>query len=230
MSSESEDANDASRVAVLAGASGLVGRELSLLLAQSERYSKVYSLVRRATPDHAPHDKLSERLVSFDALPALPSCDDVYVALGTTIKQAGSEAAFRRVDYDHVLAVATAGRAAGAKRLGVVSALGADAGSRVFYNRVKGEMERSVMALGYECVVIAQPSLLIGDREALGQPTRSAEVLARGLLGPVSWLIPASFRPVQVRDVAASLVARVLRDERGGVILPSREMHGAALS
>jgi len=217
------------RVALLAGASGLVGRELLRLLTESSRYAQVHSLVRRVTPGPAAPGKVSEKLVNFDALPALPSSDDVYIALGTTIKQAGSEAAFRRVDYDYVLAVANAGRAAGAKRLGIVSALGADPASRVFYNRVKGEMQESVMALGYESVVIAQPSLLMGDREALGQPTRAGEVWAQRLLGPASWLIPTSFRPVLARDVAAALIARVLRGDAGSVLLPSREMHGAVL-
>jgi uncharacterized protein YbjT (DUF2867 family) len=213
------------RVALLAGASGLVGRQLLGLLSQSPRYRAVHSLVRRATPALAQNGKLHELVVGFDALPTLPHCDDVYIALGTTIKVAGSEAAFRRVDYDYVLGVAEAGRAAGATRLGVVSALGADATSRVFYNRVKGEMEQSVLALGYESVVIARPSLLLGDREALGQPTRAGEVWASRLLGPVSGLIPSSFRPVSAHDVAATLLARVLEGARGNHFVASRELH-----
>ena len=215
------------RVALLVGATGLVGCQLLGLLSQSPRYRAVHSLVRRATAALA-DAKLHELVVSFDALPTLPNCDDVYIALGTTIKVAGSEAAFRRVDYDYVLGVAKAGRAAGATRLGVVSALGADATSRVFYNRVKGEMEQSVLALGYESVVIARPSLLLGDREALGQPTRAGEVWASRLLGPVSGLIPSSFRPVSARNVAAALLARVLDGERGTRFIASREMHARA--
>jgi uncharacterized protein YbjT (DUF2867 family) len=216
------------RVALLAGASGLVGRELASQLAENATYSQVYSLARRATAGASLGAKVSEQLVSFDALPALPSCHDVFIALGTTIKVAGSEAAFRRVDHDYVLAVAKAGRSAGAVRLGIVSALGADPASRVFYNRVKGETEQAVSALGYESVVIAQPSLLVGDREALGQPARRGEVLAQRVLGPVSRLIPASFRPVLARDVAASLLAAVLDGKAGTRIVSSREMHGAA--
>jgi uncharacterized protein YbjT (DUF2867 family) len=211
----------------LAGASGLVGRELAQQLANHSRYSQVHSLVRRASATATPA-KLIEHVVSFDELPELPSVDDVYIALGTTIKAAGSEQAFRRVDFDYVVNVARAALAAGARRLGVVSALGADAASRVFYNRVKGEMQDAVLSLGYESVVIAQPSLLLGDREALGQPERGGERWARRLLGPVSGLIPPKFRPVPARDVAAALIARVLVTERGNVILPSREMLGAA--
>lgn len=216
------------RVAILAGASGLVGRELQQLLRENSAYAAVHSLVRRVSATAAPDQKLHELVVSFDDLPQLPACDDVFIALGTTIKVAGSEAAFRRVDYDYVLAVARAGRASGAKRLGIVSALGANAKSRVFYNRVKGELQEAVGTLGYESVVIAQPSLLLGDREALGQPTRGGEVWARRLLGPVSNLIPASFRPVQARAVAAALCSAVLRGTPGTTVVPSRDMHGTA--
>jgi len=104
-----------------------------------------------------------------------PAVDDVFIALGTTIKVAGSREAFRAVDFDAVVAVARAARAAGATRLGVVSAMGADSRSPVFYNRVKGEMEDAVQGLGFETVVIARPSLLAGDRTALKQAPRPGE-------------------------------------------------------
>ncbi len=214
-----------SRVAILAGAGGLVGRELLQLLLASSHYVSVHSLVRRPSAAAPSNSKLHELLVSFDGLPALPACNDVYIALGTTIKVAGSEQAFRRVDYDYVVAVASAGRAAGASRLGIVSALGADPKSRVFYNRVKGEMQDAVVKLGYESVVIAQPSLLVGDREALGQPTRAGEVWARRLLGPVAGLIPAGIRPVSASDVAAALLVATLRCAPGTTLVPSRDMH-----
>jgi uncharacterized protein YbjT (DUF2867 family) len=212
-----------SRTALLAGGSGLVGRELLQLIVAEPRYTQLHNLVRR--PTGAQHPKVLEQVVSFDALPPLPRVDDVFIALGTTIKVAGSREAFRRVDYDYVVGVARAARDAGARRLGVVSALGADARSRVFYNRVKGEMQDAVFSLGYESVVIAQPSLLVGDREALGQPTRAGERWAQRLLTPVSALIPSGFRPVRARDVAAALLARVLETEHGNRIVPSREMH-----
>jgi uncharacterized protein YbjT (DUF2867 family) len=219
----------ASRIALVAGGTGLVGRELLRLLVASAHYEAIHSLVRRAGTDGASGPKLHELVVSFDDLPALPRCHDVYVALGTTIKVAGSQDAFRRVDHDYVVAVARAGRASGATRLGIVSALGADAKSRVFYNRVKGETQNAVMALGYESVVIAQPSLLMGDREALGQPARGGEVWARRLLGPISTVVPASIRPVQARDVAAALISATLRGAPGPTIVRSRDMHDAVV-
>jgi uncharacterized protein YbjT (DUF2867 family) len=211
--------------ALLAGASGLVGRELLRLLSAHEGYGTVRALVRRPLGLALP--KLSEHVVDFEALDDVPSSDDVYIALGTTIKVAGSEAAFRRVDHDYVLAVAEAARARGARRLGLVSAVGADASSRIFYNRVKGEVETAVARLGYDSVVIAQPSLLLGDRAELGQPARTGEVWASRLLAPVARLIPASFRPVAAADVARSLVFRVLTAPRGTSVIASRDMHVA---
>ena len=168
--------------ALLAGATGLVGRELASQLSASNEYTAVHVLLRRDVPGLARLPKVVAHVVTFEQLPTLPAVDDVYIALGTTIKVAGSQAAFRRVDYDYVVAVARAGRAAGGRRLGVVSALGADATSSVFYNRVKGEMQATLDELGYDSVVFAQPSLLLGDRESLGQPTRGTEAWARRLL------------------------------------------------
>lgn len=210
------------RSALLAGASGLVGRELLRLLSESPRYESVHALVRRSTS--APASKVRELVVDFEALPALPPVDDVLIALGTTIAVAGSESAFRRVDHDYVVAIARAGRAAGATHLGLVSALGADAASRLFYNRVKGEAERDVAALGYESVTIVQPSLLLGDRESLGQPARAGEVWARRLLGPISRLLPAGIRPVRASDVATALLVAVEAGVPGVVKLTSRQL------
>jgi uncharacterized protein YbjT (DUF2867 family) len=107
----------------------------------------------------------------------------------------------------------------------LVSALGADAKSRVFYNRVKGEAEQAVAELGYESVVIAQPSLLLGNREALGQPARSGEVVARRVLGPLSKLIPAGVRPVEASAVASALLEHVLTTSPGVERIASRWMH-----
>lgn len=119
---------------------------------------------------------------------------------------------------------ARAARAAGAQRLAVVSALGADPNSRVFYNRVKGEMQAAVAALGFESVVIAQPSLLIGDREALGQPARSGEVWAARLLRPVMGLVPAAVRPIEARSVAQAMLNAMLDAQPGQRMLSSAQM------
>ena len=190
-------------------------------------HAPVRVLVRR-TVDLGADPRIEVILVDFAALPALPPVDDVFIGLGTTIKVAGSQAAFRSVDLDAVVATARAGLAAGATRLGVVSALGADATSKVFYNRVKGEMQEAVAGLGYASVTLAQPSLLLGDRAALGQPTRPIESLAMRLSGSVMRLVPRGVRPIRAGDVAAALVAAVAEGRPGTQLLASARMQGAA--
>ncbi len=214
-----------SHTALLAGSTGLIGRALLPLLEKTEVYSLVHVLVRRAVNGIEAHPKLRLHTVDFAHLPqAFPKVDDVYIALGTTIKVAGSEAAFRQVDFDFVVSTASAARAAGARRLAVVSALGADANSRVFYNRVKGEMQAAVADLGYNSVTIVQPSLLLGDRAALGQPVRSGEVWATRLLAPVIWMVPSGVRPIQATAVASAMLGATLVGKPGLRLLSSRQM------
>jgi uncharacterized protein YbjT (DUF2867 family) len=215
----------APRSALLVGATGLVGRELLPLLLDNERYARVQALVRPASNPLKPHPKLTSRNVNFVHLPSdLGKVDDAYIALGTTLKLAGSNAAFREVDFDFVLASARAAKAAGAHRIAVVSALGADPTSRVFYNRVKGEAEAAIQSLGFDSVVFAQPSLLLGDRSALGQAPRAGEVWATRLLGPVMGLVPKGVRPIQARAVAQAMVTATLAGVRGVRVLGSADM------
>ena len=205
------------RQVLLAGASGLIGRELLALLLRQQGTATLQLLLRRKLPDLPRDARLVVHAgIDFTALPALPPLDDAYIALGTTIKVAGSQAAFRAVDFDAVVNTARAAQAAGARRIAIVSALGADAKSAVFYNRVKGEMQDAVRALGVETGVFAQPSLLVGDRAALGQPTRRGEVWAARLLGPVMGRVPASVRPIEAATVAQALV-RTMKELAPGV-------------
>jgi uncharacterized protein YbjT (DUF2867 family) len=214
----------AAKSALLVGATGLIGRELlRLLAAPGSGYGEVHALVRRPWAD-APA-KVHAHVVDFDHMPsALPTVDDVFCALGTTIKVAGSQEAFRRVDHDHVLAVARSALAAGATQFLVVSALGADAASGVFYNRVKGEMERDVAALGYRSVTIAQPSLLAGDRASLNQAARPGEQISLALLKPLRKLIPLSVRPIEAATVARALVRSAQRGAAGVQRLDSKAL------
>lgn len=195
------------RVVALAGATGLVGRAILEGLLADASVAAVHALGRRE-PGVA-HQKLTSHVVDFAALPPLPPLDEVYLALGTTIKAAGSRDAFRDVDFEANLAVARAALGAGARRVGLVSAMGANAKSRIFYNRVKGEIEEALAEMPFDGLVIARPSLLVGDREALGQPARPAERAATAvsrLLGP---LVPANYRPIAAAEVARALLARV---------------------
>jgi uncharacterized protein YbjT (DUF2867 family) len=184
-----------------------VGREILHGLLADDRVAAVHVLARR--PLDATHPRLTTHVVDFAALPALPPIDDVYLALGTTIKVAGSQSAFRAVDFDANLAVACAAQVAGARRLGIVSAMGADARSRIFYSRTKGELEDALAGLGYEGLVIARPSMLAGERQVLGQPERSGEKLALQASRWLRPLIPRNYRSVHAKDVAAALLREV---------------------
>jgi uncharacterized protein YbjT (DUF2867 family) len=196
-----------SRTALVAGASGLVGREILQGLLADDGVTAVHALARR--PLAVSHPKLTTHVVDFAALPVLPRVDEVYLALGTTIKVAGSQSAFRALDFDANLAVAKAALAAGARHLGLVSAMGASAQSSIFYSRVKGELEQALGGLGFEGVVIARPSMLAGDRPALGQPERGGEQLALKVSRWLRPLIPANYRSVQAKDVAGALLRAV---------------------
>ena len=208
----------------MAGATGLVGREILAALLADKTYTSVHCVGRRALA--LKHPKLTSHVVDFDALELLPKANDCFIALGTTIKIAGSKDAFRAIDLKAVEALALAAKASGATKLGVVSAMGANSHSSVFYNRVKGEMELSLARMGFNSLVIARPSLIDGDRSALHQPARSGEgiglMLARGL----SPLLPANYRAIKASDIAHALIRHVKASTPGVVTLMSAQMQG----
>lgn len=212
------------RSVLIAGASGLVGRHILQGLLADDSVTAVHSFGRREL--QLQHPKLTRHRIDFKALPALPRVGEAYVALGTTIKVAGSQAAFRAVDLDAVVAFARAAKAAGATRLGVVSAMGANAHSRIFYNRVKGEMEQALSALGFGTLVIARPSFLAGDRESLGQPVRGGEKLALKLSKLLAPVIPDQYKSIDAQKVARALLAAVPASQ-GRRVLLSGEMQKA---
>lgn len=210
------------RVLVL-GATGLIGRHVVALLATTRGIAQVTVLARREPESRLPA-RVAWRTLDLARLRDAREefgVDAIVCALGTTIGQVGgSQERFRAVDYGLPLAAAQLGRDAGVPHFLVVSALGADANSRIFYNRVKGEMERDVRALGFPSLTIARPSLLVGERAA----RRRGEEIAKHF----GWLVPAKWKPIDARDVAAALVARVLAPTTGELVLESRAMRGAA--
>jgi uncharacterized protein YbjT (DUF2867 family) len=213
------------RVVMVAGATGLVGREVLAALSAAENIRAIHVVGRRA-PDSA-DARVHFHPVDFGQtaqLQQLPPVDDVYIALGTTIKVAGSQAAFRAVDHDAVLALARHARQAGARRLAVVSAMGADAQSRIFYNRVKGETEDALRALGYDTLLIARPSMIDGDRASLNQPGRLGEGLGLVLMRRIGPLIPANYRAIAARDVARAMVQGLNQGTPGTHVLLSGAM------
>lgn len=222
--------------ALLAGASGLVG---SALARQWPGPGTLHRLVRRLPAGAAAGADGGHPVVVIDygrllaastAGTPLPPAVEAYCCLGTTIASAGSQAAFRAVDFDAVLAFARAAQAAGVTRFGVVSSLGASAGARGFYSRVKGEMEDALQALGFRSLVIARPSLLVGDRAALGQPVRTGERLALAVTAPLRPLLPAAWRPIEADVVARALLRAVGEAQPGVRVLSSAPLQslGAA--
>jgi uncharacterized protein YbjT (DUF2867 family) len=202
------------RIALLAGATGLVGRECLRLLSHDDDVSEVRALVRRPLPPASVGPRVRECRTDFDQLHAHPDwfkVDWVFCALGSTMRQAGSRAAFRRVDYEYPIAIAMAALERGAQHFLLVSAAGANARSGIFYNRVKGELEDAIRELGYSSVTIARPSLLLGERHEF----RFGEELAKRL----SWAIPPRWRPVHAAQVASALVRAAHAPARGVQVL-----------
>ena len=203
------------RTALLLGASGLVGGHVLRRLAHDPAWSRVVTLGRRAMPlASATHE---HHVVDFGLLAAhddLFRCDDLACCLGTTRAKAGSDAAFRRVDLEIPLEAAERAHGNGARRMALVSAYGANPDSRIFYNRVKGEAEEALGAVGFEGLHILQPSLLEGDREE----NRLGERIGQAVLGTLAPLLVGPLRPLRptpAADVALALVD-ALRQRRPG--------------
>lgn len=193
------------RKALIAGASGLVGGHCLERLLAEDGYAGVVSLGRRTLSRG--HPKLEERVVDFRRLAEvedLPAVDDVFCCLGTTIRQAGSREAFREVDFTYVLELARRSLAAGARQFLVVTSMGAETGSRIFYSRVKGEVERALRQLPFEALQIFRPSLLLGQRAE----SRPGEKLAGAAMSATSWLLLGPLR--RYRPIAGQTVARAM--------------------
>jgi uncharacterized protein YbjT (DUF2867 family) len=190
--------------AVIAGAGGLVGR--ACLRRLLDRYDSVTALVRR--PLKLTHPKLIERQIDFDRIGTIeiPPGAHVYCALGTTIKVAGSEDAFRRVDFEYPRMFAERAAAAGQVRFMLVSSVGASAQSGTFYLRVKGELEEAVRAMRLQEVHIFRPSVLTGDRTERRPGERIGIAIGTGLSfvmrGPLR-----KYHPIPAATVAAAMVA-----------------------
>ncbi len=212
---------------IVAGSTGLVGRQLVKRLLADRHTGTVHALMRREVPNYPSSKRLLKHLVDFAAIERLPLAYECYIALGTTIKAAGSQEAFRAVDFHAVLAVAQAARASGVARLALVSALGADEMSNVFYNRVKGDAEDAIAGIGFERVVIARPSLILGNRAELGQTKRALESAVQTLAKPVMRLIPAKWRPIEATVIARGLVRSLRADGPSVQVLESAALLAA---
>jgi uncharacterized protein YbjT (DUF2867 family) len=218
------------RTVLVAGATGLVGRELVGILAADPAVSRIALPVRRSLPPGffpgAPPAKLRPVLVDFahlDAHREIFQVAQVFICLGTTIKIAGSQEAFRKVDYDHVMAAARAGAQGGARDLLVITALGSSASSPVFYSRVKGEVEASAAKLPYRSVTFFRPSLLVGER-GVPRPGERVGAAIGSVIGPLMLGPLARYRPVAAKDVAKAMAVVARAPEPGVRVLESEEI------
>ncbi|ROU06146.1 NAD-dependent dehydratase [Lysobacter enzymogenes] len=196
---------------LLAGATGLVGSHALRLALADPAIERVIAPTRRALP---PHPKLEAPQVDWDALPVDAPwwrVDAAVCALGTTMRAAGSREAFRKVDFDYPLAIARAAHRAGARAYALNSALGADAGSRVFYNRVKGELEQALAGVGFDSLTYVRPGLIGGERQQSRPGEAAATVLLRAL-GPA---LPRRWRINPAPRIAQALLDAALQAAPG---------------
>ncbi|RPI06109.1 MAG: oxidoreductase [Ignavibacteriae bacterium] len=205
-----------SKSALLIGASGLVGGHCLLQLLEEPSYTQVIVLVRRPLP--VIHEKLVQQISDFDELESLGKCppvDDVYCCLGTTIKKSGTQEAFRKVDFDYPVKLAALTQHCGANQFLLISSMGANPHSRIFYNRVKGEVEEAIRKISFKAFHIFRPSLLLGKRvehrpgEQVGAVAMTA--LKYAMIGPFR-----TYRAILAKDVAQAMV-RVAQMDRTGV-------------
>lgn len=209
-----------SRTALLAGSTGLIGAQLLELLLADARYDRVIALSRKPLAVHSKLENVLLNTGEWDKLSNLKA-DDVFCCLGTTIKQAKSKQAFRAVDYDYPLQLAIALKGNGAKQFLLVSALGANKKSSIFYNQVKGEIEEAISALAFESTSIFRPSLLLGDRKE----QRAGEDAAKVVYKYLGFLIPSKYKGIESSKVARAMLVESQSGKSGVHVYESAALH-----
>jgi uncharacterized protein YbjT (DUF2867 family) len=198
--------NQTPKTAILLGASGLVGGFCLQALIEDPHYAHATAFNRRAPTQPAQHPKLAQKVVNFETLIAadFQGADDIFCALGTTIRKAGSQEAFRRVDLEYPLAAARAAKQAGATQFVLVSSVGADPSSKNFYLRTKGEVEMELATVGFGTLHVFRPSLLLGKREEL----RFGERMMTALAPAFNLAMMGGLR--RYRAISAAVVGRAM--------------------
>lgn len=207
---------DEPKIVLLAGATGLVGKNALDAMLEAPDIARVFAVTRR--PIGREHPRLANRIVQFDTMEAQlkgVTCHVGVCCLGTTIRQAGSQEAFRKVDIDHVLAFARTAKAAQAQRFVVVSSAGADTHSKNFYLRTKGEMEDALAGVGFVSLDILQPGPLMGLRSQM-RPLELGLLLVMPLVNPFLRGQREAFRSISVKTVGAAIVGATRSGRKGG--------------
>ncbi|MFL9502605.1 oxidoreductase [Rhodopseudomonas palustris] len=216
--------SSASKTALVFGATGLIGSQLLRGLLDSADYARVIAVVRRPLVFNNP--KLTALIGDLDRLPALAAqlkADEVFIALGTTRRQTPDETAYYQIDHDYPVAAARIAKEAGAQAVFLVTAVGADAASRSFYLRTKGETERDIIALDFPRTAIFRPSMLIGER-AEHRPLEVLFIALARLINPLLRGAADRFRGIDAGDVALAMIAAARSDAPKLQIYHWREM------
>ena len=192
---------------IIAGSTGLIGGNVIEVL--SKQKQSAIALTRRSIPNLPP--EITEMIIDFEAFEkngSLPSCNNIFICLGTTIKTAGSKENFKKVDINYCLSIAKKAKEAGAETLSLVSSVGANSSSKNFYLKTKGELEEALQELGFLTVNIFRPSFLVGERseKSLAEKiaVKLAKILDLFLIGPAS-----KYRSVKAESLAKTMVLKV---------------------
>lgn len=206
--------------ALVVGATGLIGSELMQLLIKNENYEKVTVLVRKK--QNWEHPKVEQLITNFENIASLSfEANHVFCTLGTTMKKAGSKAAFKKVDLEYPLAVAKVAKAKGATLFAIVTAMGAAKNSSIFYNQVKGEVEDELKKLHFGSLGIFQPSMLLGDRKE----NRLGEKIGQIVMSWIDFITPRRYKAIHVKKVAEAMLTYALNPASGVTVVPSDEMN-----
>jgi uncharacterized protein YbjT (DUF2867 family) len=211
------------KTALIVGATGLIGKQVLQLLLSDSHYHKIVTITRK--PLDITHQKHENIIVDFDKLSACGSSlktDDVFCCLGTTIRIAKTKEAFRKVDFDYPVEVARLAKKFGVEQYLLVSALGADKHSKIFYNRVKGEVEDAITQVGFRTLHIFRPSLLLGKREE----ERAGEGAATVFFKLFGFLVPRKYKAIDSAKVARAMLDNAKSGEAGVFIHESHSIQG----
>lgn len=209
------------KVALLAGGTGLIGSQLLEFLVNDSRYQKIKCLTRNSLG--LSHEKIEIIKTDGSNLKDIASqleADDIFCCLGTTIKKAKTEEAFKKIDFEYPLHLASICQAKGAKQFLLISSLGANANSSVFYNKVKGEVENAITSIGFSCFHILRPSLLLGPR----LETRSGEDAAKVFFKLFGFLVPLKYKAIEAAKVARAMLHLAKQDESGKFVHESKSL------